>query len=253
MLFVVTPTHDRPEGYALLRKWLGTQKPGEEVVWVVAHDGPEEYDYGPRAVVIRRRGEPGPGSLAANVAAAVRAVLDNSPDDDDTIAIMEDDDWYAPEYLWTIRQATRTFVPLVGLKPTRYYNIKTGRYGVSRVEGHASLATTAFRVEAAGVLLAQCEKSPRLLDRAFWRAWCDSGGRSWIGTQEGMHLSIKGLPGTRGFTRQHDGDWGQPDPEGDTWRSWGIPDDYLALASPAVADRAQGKFWNDLETGPGVA
>jgi hypothetical protein len=239
VLYALTPTHDRPEAFALLRKWIDAQNYDEPFMWIVVHDGPSDYDYGPRPVVIRRRGEPGPGSLAANVAAGVRSILENSPSSGDTILFLEDDDYYSPEYLWTMRSVTGGLAPLAGLKPTFYYNIRNGRYDVSRQQGHASLATTAMRGDVAATLLEVAARRPKLLDRDLWRAWLDGGGKAWLGTQEYMHLSIKGLPGTAGFTRQHRDGWGRHDHDGSVWRRWGIPDDYLALASPLVREAVQ--------------
>ena len=95
---VITPTGDRPEALALLRRWLQhqTRQPDQ---WIIVDDGktPVNPKHFPTATVIRREPQAGEGhTLSLNLTLALPQVQGEK------VVIMEDDDFYGRDYLQTM-------------------------------------------------------------------------------------------------------------------------------------------------------
>jgi hypothetical protein len=145
------------------------------------------------------------------------------------VIVIEDDDWYAPEYVQLVvnRLESQPVLHLCGECPSRYYNVRTRCYRLPGNTGHASLCQTAMRLESV----------PRALDVMTDDPWVDLQLWSKIkGTlYEGYSVvGIKGLPGRAGVgIGHHPG--GTPDPELDVLRAWIGDDDAWVYAEWARA------------------
>ena len=222
MLTVITPTDGRPEAFAHLEEWLGAQDWPEGFRWVVS--GSKLQGYKPRLaqlVVGHQSHHPSLHPLCANLLAAFDAI-EGSLRADDAVLICEDDDFYARHYFGRMTELL-THAPLVGEGEARYYNVRTRRYRQLRNRDRASLAQTAFRPALVPTLRAICERGKPLVDLQLWR---EHAGPKLVIPGEGLHVSLKGLPGTAGVGMGHREQFGSPDEDGSIFQAWGIPEVY---------------------------
>lgn len=217
MLTLLTATGARPAAWALCERWMARQDYAGPVRWIIVDDGPE-----PQPVTFRRDGwqlvlvrpspqwAPGQNTQARNLLKGLAAV-----DPADSLVIIEDDDWYAADWLTTVA-AELQHAELVGEHRARYYNVqqRSGRQLANT--GHASLCSTAMRGSALQELAAACLARPKFIDLELWRRPRDRrlfGGHRVVG--------IKGLPGRGGIGMGHDPDFkGEADASGELLRQW---------------------------------
>lgn len=100
MLTLLTATGARPHAWAICQRLMHAQRYGGLIRWIIVDDGPE-----PQPVTFQRVGwrvdivrpqpcwQPGQNTQARNLLSGLALV----PDDDARIAIIEDDDHYAPD------------------------------------------------------------------------------------------------------------------------------------------------------------
>lgn len=217
MLTLLTATGARPAAWALCERWMARQDYTGPVRWIIVDDGTE-----PQPVTFRREGwhlvlvrpsphwVPGQNTQARNLLKGLAAV-----DRKDSLAIIEDDDWYAPDWLTTVdRELARA--ELVGEHRARYYNVQQRRGRQLANTGHASLCSTAMRGSALQDFADACRSRPKFIDLELWRRPRDRrlfGGHRVVG--------IKGLPGRGGIGMGHDPEFrGEADASGALLRDW---------------------------------
>lgn len=227
---ILTATGCRPAAWAMCERLMMAQTFGGPVRWIVVDDGPQAQPVtferpGWLVEVIRPspRWRAGQNTQARNLLAGLDAVDRMHP-----VAIIEDDDWYSPDWLQTVHEHLRR-AELVGETRSRYYH--AGRR-VGRDVGnmrHASLCATALRGRAIDTLRRVCRQHHKFIDIQLWRQHTDrllfSGHRV---------VGIKGLPGRPGIGGGHRPAFsGDSDPSGDLLRQWvgAAADRYLAMAS----------------------
>lgn len=217
MLTLLTATGARPAAWALCERWMARQDYAGPVRWIIVDDGPE-----PQPVAFQRNGwqlvlvrpsphwAPGQNTQARNLLKGLAAV---GPDE--RLVIIEDDDWYAPDWLTTVA-AELEHAELVGEHRARYYNVEQRRGRQLANTGHASLCSTAMRGSALRDFADACRSQPKFIDLELWRRPRDRrlfGGHRVVG--------IKGLPGRGGIGMGHDPDFkGEADASGDLLRRW---------------------------------
>lgn len=237
-LLVLTPTKDRPEALQLLSLWLENQT-YQDFEWVVVTDGkvnsPNNHrDWFRRPYRILER-TPGPEkqSLNLNLLHALKSPLLK----DRPIAIMEDDDWYHPDYL-KVMAAFHAGNPdkLVGVRPALYHNLKTRTWKNCGNNAHASLAQTLVPPTRHGALREAALDCSGPKHREQWskdggkpfldiRLWKIVGGSlidnfSIEGIQgRPLQVGIKAMPGTPGLGMGHRMAEGN-DPELSTLKRW---------------------------------
>ncbi len=202
-LTVITPACHRPEAFALCEKYMARQtvKP---VQWLVLDDDEtptvctmgQEYYYWPEC-----RGR---GSLARKLRRALSEGLVKG----DALAIVENDDWYAPDWLeFCIDGLSR--VNLFGEGRALYYTVR-GRYWFQHHNlEHASLCSTALNRAIFPLFLKQCMLSDEpFVDYLFWpKAECSkfvSDPRRHAGKRL-RTVGIKAMPGRVGYGGGHRG------------------------------------------------
>ena len=197
---ILTPTGDRPEALALLRRWMETQtrKPDQ---WLIIDDGkaPVNSDEFPGATVIHRllQADDPPCTLGRNLELALSRVAH------DKIIIMEDDDWYAPEYIETLA-ALLDEHELAGIWGTNYYDPRIPGYREMGRSDHASLSQTAFRKSFIPEVLKACEGDCSVDFRIWFVLAGKTRGHLIPGEGRQLHCSIKGMPGRPGAGCGHD-------------------------------------------------
>jgi len=195
----ITPTGDRPEAFALTRKWIESQilKPDQ---WLVVDDGfvplPENLRQG--IEYIRREPKQGEGhTLTKNIQTVFPHIKG------DIILIIEDDDWYGPNYIYTMYHQLLEH-ELVGEGFARYYHVPSAKY--YRVENteHASFCQTGFTRSLLPIFQKSISGDPYI----DMRLWLKNGkGKGFLffdpEDQLQLHCSLKGLKGRKGIGTGH--------------------------------------------------
>jgi len=192
----LTPTGARPEAFAECVRQMRAQT-ASAVRWVIVDDGPEPMPTPdvPGWDVIHLRPEPvwqpGQNTLARNLLAGLREATDR-------VAICEDDDGYAPDWLDTVN-GWLDRADLVGESHSLYVN------GDRRVEmgnaHHASLCSTGVKGDARRFLRWACTVDARGIDLRLWKQF---RGRKALHRPEPRRVTgIKGYPGRPGLGIGH--------------------------------------------------
>lgn len=196
MLVAVTPTGGRPEAFAKCIEYMESQTISEPVRWVVVDDGTDpmptpEVD-GWATVHIRPRPlwEPGQNTQARNLLAGLDYV-----EPGDKLAIIEDDDQYAPDWLervsgWLDRD------DLVGEAPSLYRHLNGNEKWMNN-KRHASLCATAMKGRSIDRFREILEEGGTMIDCRLWKM----GGK--IHPWDGGVIGIKGYPGRPGIGVGH--------------------------------------------------
>ena len=235
MLTVITPTSDRPLAVQLCAHQMTRQTITEPVEWVIADDGTSHVDTpgppGPNWTVRHIRcaplaaGKPRVWSFLGNLRAAFAAASH------DKIAIVEDDDWYASDWLaWCVAQLGEDCA-IVGESHSRYYDIQRRRYRQLHNVNHASLCSTAVTGRLRDWFEMRTDPTRRAdwkVDIDLWR--CNVPKKLYRGNRV---VGLKCLPGSRGLGSGH----GRmsatmtADPDGRVLRQWigDAADQYLTL------------------------
>lgn len=232
MMNLLTMTGDRPEAFALCERWMQRQTFTGPVRWIIVDDGPV-----PQPITFERpnwtvevlRPEPfwAPGSntQARNIRAGLELLHG-----DQRLAIIEDDDWYGPEWLRVVHDALEKHA-LVGESHARYYNVPQRRARQLENAQHASLCSTGLRGPAIDQLKAVCRPGIQFIDVLLWQSFGNSGlfrGENVVG--------MKGLPGRKGIGMGHDRRFqGTADKTGKILRSW-VGADVAAYLPPESTD-----------------
>jgi len=188
------------------------------VRWIIVDDGedmqPVTFEREGWLVEIIRpeyRWKPGMNTQASNLLAGLAVIAA-----DESVVIIEDDDYYAPEWLTTVDRWMNAH-DLVGEGAAKYYNVTTGRYQQLNNSAHASLCSTAMKGDALTLFRRVCVPGVQFIDMSLWRGFMGQK-RVYIGPH--LTVGIKGLPGRGGIGMGHKDTFGQPDKRGDVLRQW---------------------------------
>jgi hypothetical protein len=226
MLTLITPTRNRPVAFDLLQQWMEAQTYTEPYQWIVVNDGDEPYSYRMDQEVLDRLPSDGEGpSPHQNLLHALPHIRG------DKILIIEDDDYYQPDYLRFMADILDHYA-LAGEGQAIYYNVRNRRYIEWPNLQHASLAQTGLRIEGVPTLIEGCRQQRRFIDVFLWEHFT---GLKHIFTGKRLHVGIKGMPGEKGFGDCH-GDEGTPDMGLRVFREWKIPQVYERFFQPETAD-----------------
>lgn len=152
---VVTPHHDSRRGIFLerLKKYMAaqTRQPDE---WIVVDQSAYQGKIGIKDLTKRVR-------IGCDMARAKGC---------DAVLIMEDDDWYAPEYIeFMVNSWQKLGKPeLFGIGYTLYFHVLANRYWHSPHPNRASLMSTLIRTDALN-RFRWCQDDYVWLDIELWR------------------------------------------------------------------------------------
>lgn len=207
----------RPQAWAICERLMAAQDYPGPVRWVIVDDGPQA-----QPVTFRRSGwslevvrpEPfwraGENTQARNLLAGLAGLPQDA-----RVAIIEDDDWYAPDWLTTVERELDC-AELVGERRSRYYNLSVRRGRELPNSSHASLCSTALRGGAIDALRWACRSGETFIDKLLWQQH-----RSKHLFDGHRVVGIKGLPGRPGIGIGHRPEFrGHEDPNGALLRQW---------------------------------
>ena len=215
MLTLLTPTKNRPQHFARLEECVKAQRDAPPYRWIVVNDGSEPYAYNMgQEVILRDPSGDKRHSLCENLLAGL-SLAETSPLSA-KLLIIEDDDYYAPDYL-AVMARYLDVVPLAGLVPARYYHTVSRRFRVLHNYHYASLASTGMRRAVWEVLRLGCRIGQPFVDGFLWTHWASTlqqpaglfTARLHVGLKDGSGIGIG-----------HDATLGEPDPDGKVLHSW---------------------------------
>jgi len=161
---LVTPTCDRPEAFALCQKWMARQTiPYHQ--WIVLDDGlnPAKCTMGQiHLCYTKTRGK---GSLANKLKLLLS---DSSTITGDAIALIEDDDWYAPNYLELAASRFEDY-DMIGEGHALYYNVRRRWWHLHTNDRHASLCQTLIRRSGLEAFAACLNDPDPFIDVRLWK------------------------------------------------------------------------------------
>lgn len=201
MITCITPTGDRPEQFKLCYAYMKRQTKIPDQ-WIIVDDGKTPMDMtnysDPWIKYVRR--EPTQfdpkHTLRVNLLEAIKHI------EHDYILIIEDDDWYAPEYIANTFALFSTGAELVGQKGSIYYSIPSKSYKINNNTAHGSLFQTGFTKSVVPMLKMICEtiQTP-FVDLNLWRLF--RGKTNLTRPLKVDSIGIKGLGGRPGQTSSH--------------------------------------------------
>lgn len=200
MLTLLTATGMRPEAWSICEQLMMAQTYDGPVRWIVVDDGEK-----PQPITFRRDNwrieliypepawQPGQNTQARNLAAGLAHVRF-----EEWLVIIEDDDFYHPDYLkhidtWLHRG------DLVGEQMARYFNVATGSGKELQNQSHCSLCSTAVKGAGIEALRQAVAKNKKFIDLELWRTF---KGKKYLSNSR-LVVGIKGLPGREGIGCGH--------------------------------------------------
>jgi len=203
---VITPTGGRPLAFELCELWMSrqTRQPDE---WIVVDDYPIPTKCTMGQTIIRREPfwSPNTGvTLVKNLIEAIKVVTG------DIVIVIEDDDWYHPDYIKTIIEKfeqsdeNNQFPHLVGVARAVYYNINNYSYQIYNNIHYASLCQTSFSVKLIPQvqILANFFVKEKWFDGYLWKF--SKCLKFTFLNKYSLSIGIKGLPGRPGAGEGHD-------------------------------------------------
>lgn len=230
MISLITPTGARPEAFKLCKQWMIKQTIREPIEWIIVDDCEpqtvgfhidEAMCFQNRVHLIRPRPywEPGENTQERNMLAAIERCSG------DKIFIIEDDDYYSPQYL-ELMSIMLDSVELIGECGARYYHIPSRSYKFQRNHFHASLCQTALKRSLLPLLVEACQSGEKFFDIYLWHEARkrEVSARLLLGSN--LSVGIKGLPGRGGIGVGHTPQGFVSDSDLGVLRGW-LSDDWI--------------------------
>lgn len=200
MITLITATGARPECFKLCEDYMRRQTElAHAIQWLVVDDAVppaaitmgQEYIRGPKIW------QPGYNTQRLNLDAAISKVRG------DYVFVIEDDDWYAPNYLESMIALLQTY-DVVGEAEATYYHIKHGCYKEMLNYKHASLCSTGFKRSVLPLFEEAVNSGEIYIDITFWDLIRGRHVKHALlcGTTPNV-VGLKGLPGRAGIGVGH--------------------------------------------------
>lgn len=213
-LYVITPTGDRPQAFALCVSYVNRQTRAPDK-WIVVDDGTTDA-VSSQVLRIRVQHEivSLPPMRGNSIVRNLREALSRVPDDA-AVCVIEDDDWYPPGYL---KEMDRLLMrhPYVGVRHKDYYNVRHRLWKTHNNRTRMALHGSGFSGEALSAFRSILMNPPDgYPDSVFGEAWL--GDRGFNDDVRPVHIVGYGT-GRRGTTGPHrvsgDSDRWTHDPDG---------------------------------------
>lgn len=199
MISVITPTGHRPKAFDLCKRWMLQQTtPFDE--WIIVDDSGEvKFDH-PKVRVLKNK------SASENTQAdSLRMGL--SVANGDIISIVEDDDYYPPNYLERVAFTMQEHgLDILGESPATYYHIGETKWRKLKNETYACLSQTTVNKRLAKLLIGIVSADLVPIDSVLWAAVKRSLKVVTADSKQNIRsllldtrrvVGIKGIPGRR--------------------------------------------------------
>lgn len=236
MLIAVTPTGHRPKALAALARRVAAAGRHAPDLWIIADDGDplSKVDRPINTFHGRRRPfwKPGQITLKENISYALKLADAHIPNLEESAAVMilEDDDWYAPQYFEGIRKALAFMQSeVLGVPFARYFNVRSLHALENMNDRHASLSNTIVRGSAIWKLKELCKGNPdHFIDIPLWDWAMGTGRGTLLPELSQFTVGVKGLPGRPGIGIGHRPEMGYYRPDAVNWLG-ADADEYLRM------------------------
>jgi len=208
MIALITPTGARENQLKLCAHYMAKQTYGGDLVWVIIDDALPRTsdfitdDFRTGWQVLKAYPAPpwqvGQNTQGRNLKAGIDLLLQHySPNKIEAIFIIEDDDYYRPNYL-AVMMSLLDGCLVLGESHTIYYNVRLGRWIENQNDTWSSLFQTAFKPAA----LRWFNKlyGEKFIDYAFFRL-CEKP--KLFRTPDKLSIGIKGIEGRAGIGAGH--------------------------------------------------
>jgi hypothetical protein len=210
MIALITPTGARPTQIRLCASFMHRQDYQGKVLWVIVDDAvpvtadcvPDNFREGWRILKLfpSTKWRPGQNTQARNLLAGVNALCGYEIE---AVFIIEDDDYYKPNYLRVMMEKLQGF-DLVGEKFTIYYNVEKHLIFYNKNDMHASLFQVAFTPSLIDTFKMICADPKGIfIDVRFFGRVRATSGKINMFNSEQLAIGIKGQPGRAGIGYGH--------------------------------------------------
>jgi len=205
---LITATGDRPEAFRLCEFWMSRQSYSGPLQWIVVDDGqmPVKVRRGQQYIRREPRKADPKHTMCANLRLAWKQVRY------DNILIIEDDDYYAPNYIETMLSWLQE-AELVGEVGAKYYFVRSQQFRVFTEHEHASLCRSGLRRSVLPLMQKLSSGNDWRLDLKAWSQWEGSKylSRNSSNGDRAISVSMKGMPGRAGVTHRVSPNWTMSD------------------------------------------
>lgn len=206
MLTLITPTGDRHEAFKRCQELMRRQHWDFPVHWIIIDDGvkTQNVDFkrdGWHLTIIRLLPDIDHNTQQRNLLEGLNEVADDA-----RLILIEDDDYYDPQYLDVCNARLDRF-DLVGERVARYYNIASKRWKLFAENRHSSLCATAMKGKALQHFKNMLLEHATLIDMKLWQTFV---GPKYLFDQSYV-VGIKGMEGRKGIGIGHQPTFGDPD------------------------------------------
>jgi hypothetical protein len=206
---LITPTGGRPKQIQLCAEFMRKQDYKGKVLWVLVDDVlpntvdcVDLVDFRKSWQIVKVFPSPvwsvGQNTQARNLLIGIEIVKNHK--DVEAVFIIEDDDYYNPQYL-SVMVSKLNGCDIVGQLYTVYYDPVHRGWMRNGNALHASLFQVAFRIEILPIFERICQTRKRFIDMEFFRVV--KGRRINLFDGQDLAIGIKGLPGRVGIGSGH--------------------------------------------------
>jgi len=201
LVTLITCTGNRPDAWELCQKFMFRQTIFKQlnVEWLVVDDGDTAVKLQSsvqRLIRGPKTWEEGINTHRLNMDLALATAKG------EFIFVVEDDDFYKPNYLEVMLELLQHF-EVVGEGNAKYYNVSVPGYKTMHNREHCSLCQTALRASQKDRLYKAVNSGELFFDIVFWRSVIEDEVSSCIFTDKDLCIGMKGLPGRTGIGVGH--------------------------------------------------
>lgn len=205
MIALITPTGGRSKQFELCKQFMKYQTYTDNVLWIIIDDClpittanvKESFNKNWEIIIIYPdiKWKEGDNTQARNFQIAVDLL--KTRNDISHVFIIEDDDFYRPEYLEKMMFLFNGY-NLIGEKNTIYYNVKLNKALVNGNTHHSSLFQTAFTFDILPVFEETLNKKS-YIDVGLWKKVQNNK----LLFSNILSVGIKGIDGRKGIGNGH--------------------------------------------------
>jgi len=232
LVTLLTPTGGRPDAWKLCERYMHRQTYKGPLEWIVVDDmlPMQTCTRGQQQVCGPKPWRAGINTQRPNCDLLIQLAKG------EYIFWIEDDDWYAPNYIETMLYLLQRY-DAVGEANNRYFALTDRSYIEFNNTRHASLCSTAFRRKFIPVMEEVINSGANpFFDTGFWSRLVTGHENAMMILNTRLNIGMKQLPGRTGIGAGHHNTKAQGftrDPMFEMLRNWvgADADDYIKIAT----------------------